>query len=139
MAEQERRPIFLSVHQVTSSEYPRFRISDQYLRYWTGEDWSHDESKGLMYANSNEACTEVQRLLMLEYMQLPHKKYRASVYVDLWCDHEVPEKAIKRWLHCVSKLLVDAPAHGNGPVEGSLGLVTILWSELGEITGKGRA
>jgi hypothetical protein len=114
-------------------------VGDQFNRMWTGEDWTLEESEGLMYANSNEACIQVQKLLMLEYMQLPHKRYRAPVYIDLFCDHAVPEIEIKRWLHKVAKLLIDSPTHGNGPgPEGSLGLCRIEWSELEEVTSEGR-
>ena len=131
--EKERRPVVLSVVPAGNPDFPRVRICDQYLRYWTGEDWSDSEKDGLVYANSNEACIEVQRLLMLEYMQLPHKRYRAPVYLDLFCDHEVPLIEIKRWLHKVAKLLIDSPAHGNGPTEGTLGLANIQWGELEEV------
>ena len=134
MSDQERRPIILSVHQVGSPEYERFAISDQWLRWFDGDGgWTEDESRAALYAHSNEACIEVQKLLLLNYTQLPVKKYKAPVYIDFFCDHEIPEIEIKRWLHRVAKLLVDSPTHGNGPVEGSLGLATIQWAELEEI------
>ncbi|MCP6391125.1 hypothetical protein NL487_29820, partial [Klebsiella pneumoniae] len=77
-----------------------------------------DETKALRFASSNEACHEVQRLLLLDCMQLPVKRYNAPVYLELFCDHDVPEIEVKRWLHRVAKLLIDSPNHGNGPVEG---------------------
>jgi hypothetical protein len=136
---EERRPIILSVHQTGTPQFPRWMVGDQFNRLWTGEGWADDEAKALRFASSNEACHEVQRLLLLNYTQLPHKRYRAPVYIDLFCDHDLSEIEIKRWLHRVAKLLIDSPTHGNGPVEGSLGLTTICWSELEEITGEGRA
>jgi hypothetical protein len=139
MAEHERRPIILSVHPVGSPEYQQFGISDEWLRWYDGDGgWTEDQSRAALYAASNDACVEVQRLLLLDYAQLPHKRYRAPVYLDLFCDHEIPEIEIKRWLHRVAKLLIDSPSHGNGPgVDGSLGLCRIEWSELKELQEEG--
>lgn len=138
MAEQERRPIILSVHPVGSPEHPRFAISDQWLRWFDGDGgWTEDQTRAALYAASNDACVEVQRLLLLNYTQLPHKRYRSPVFIDLFCDHDIPEIEIKRWLHRAAKLIIDSQSCNNGPVEGSLGLCTIEWSELKELKEEG--
>lgn len=138
MAEQERRPIILTVHPVGSPEFQRFAISDQWLRWFDGNGgWTEDEAKAVRFASSNEACHEVQRLLLLDYTQLPVKRYVAPVYLDLYCAHEIPEFEIRKWLHRVARLILDSPTYGNGPLRKSLGSITIRWSELEEITGEG--
>lgn len=130
----ERQPIILSVHQTGTPQFPRWTVSDQYLRYFDGNGgWTEDEARALRFASSNEACKEVQRLLLMNHVLLPLKRYRAPVYLDLYCEHNVTEIEIKRWLHRSAKLLIDSPTHGNGPVSGSLGLTTIRWSELEEL------
>ncbi len=134
----ERQPIILSVHQTGTPQFPRWTVSDQYLRYYDGKGgWTEDEAKAVRFASSNEACHEVQRLLLLDYTQLPVKRYVAPVYLDLYCGHEIPEIEIRKWLHRVAKLILDSPTHGNGPVRNSLGLVTIRWSELEELHEEG--
>lgn len=134
----ERQPIVLSVHQCGTPQFPRWTVSDQYLRYFDGEGgWTEDEAKAVRFATSNEACVEAQRLLMIPYMDLPVRKFRSHVYLDLFCAHDIPEIEIKRWLHKVAKLLIDSPRHGNGPVEGSLGITRIEWSELKEVKDEG--
>jgi len=128
----ERGPIILSVVAAGSEKFMRFRIADCYLRFWSGEDWVADEEKGLMYASSNEACIEVQRLLLLDYVDRPMKRYRAAVYVDLYSNEQITLSELKRWAAKSSKLLMES----NGPRK-ALGLCRIEWSELEEITGEG--
>lgn len=132
----ERRPIILSVHRAGTPEFPRYFISDQFKRVWTGEGWSASERDGLLYDDSNAACLDVQRLLMLEYMDKPVRRFRAPVYLDLFADKPLTKVEIARWLAKVARLLIDSPEHGNGPVEGTLGLVRIEWAEMKEVKKK---
>lgn len=129
----ERRPIVLSLVSRGSPEFPRYAIADQFLRYWTGETWSDDEDHGLLFADPNTACDEMQKLLMVDYMDKPVRRFRAPIYVDLYTANDVTLRDLKDWLFKVSRLLIDSPKHGNGPVEGSLGLCQIDWSELEEV------
>jgi hypothetical protein len=132
---KERPPIILSVVQAGTPEHPRFKVADQSMRYWTGELWSepNEEHQGLLYANSIDACIETQWLLILEYMDKKHKRFKATMYLDLFCDENVPRDKLIRWLVRVSKLFLNNDEHGNGPLEGSLGLCRIEWGELQEV------
>lgn len=130
---KERRPVFLSVHQRGIGDFSRYFLSDQFNRVWSGHSWSEDHNEAILFAKSNDACAECQRLLMLEYLQLPVRRFKAPVYLDLFCDHEISQDQLVKWLAKVSKLLIDSLAFGNGPVEGSLGVVNIRWSELREV------
>jgi hypothetical protein len=105
------------------------------MRYFDGVGgWTEDEAKAVRFASSNEACVEAQRLLMIPYMGLPVRRFRAPVFLDLFCGHEIPVKDIQKWLVRTCKLLVDSPRQGNGPVEGSLGVVNIAWGEIERVT-----
>lgn len=130
----ERQPIILSVVAAGTPEFCRYRICDAYNRFWTGSEWSQpgEDHRGLMFADSNRACHEVQRLLMLEYMDRPCRVFRAPVEVRLFADRDISHEELKAWLLRCSKLLIDAQGQGNGPCEGSLGLVSIHWRELEE-------
>ncbi|HMP57722.1 MAG TPA: hypothetical protein PKD86_00090 [Gemmatales bacterium] len=125
--------MILSVHRAGSPQFPRYFISDQFNRVWTGDGWSEDERNGLLYGDSPEACIEVQRLLQLEYMDKPMRRFRAPVYLDLFADESLPTVQIVRWLAKASRLLIDSPEQGNGPAEGTLGLVRIEWGEIQEV------
>ncbi len=130
----DRPPIILSVVQAGTPEYPRFKVMDSYQRYWTGSAWVADERKGLTYASSNDACIDVQRLLTAPYMDKPVRRFRAPVYLDLFCDRAIPKHELVRWLVRCSKLLLDHSNCGIGPVSGSLGNLTIEWGELEQVT-----
>lgn len=135
MKKEERPPVILSVVPAGTPSFPRFRISDQFARYWNAIDgWTEpqNEAYGTLYDSANEACHEVRRLLMLEYGNLPCKTYKAPVYLHLYADKEVSKEDLQKWLVKVSKLLIDSPSHGNGPVEGSLGICILDWGELEE-------
>lgn len=131
----ERQPIVLSVVAAGTPEFPRFRVADQFLRYWTGSDWTEpqDEERGLLFSDSNTACHEVQRLLMLEYMDRPCRVFEAPVTLKLWTNQKVTRRQLIDWLAKVSKLVMDCPKLGNGPVDGSLGLCLIDWNKITEV------
>jgi len=129
----DKPPIILSVIPAGTPLAPRYRVASSDQRYWTGERWSKNEQDGLLYANSNDACIEAQRLLMLEYMDKKHRRFKAGVYLDLWCDEDVPRDKLIRWLVRVSKLFLNNNDHGNGPCKNALGTVSIEWGEIEEV------
>lgn len=125
--------MILSVHRAGTPQFPRYFISDQFNRVWTGEDWSDDERDGSLYGDPPEACLEVQRLLKAEYSDKPMRRFRVPEYLDLFADEPHPTMQIVRWLAKASRLLIDSPEQGNGPAEGTLGLVRIEWGEIQEV------
>jgi len=129
----ERPTTVLSLHQMGTSTFPRFAIGDQFLRFFDGRCWTTDASKALLFSDSNFACQEMQRLLMIDYANMPVRRFRAPVYIDLFSHRPVTLEELQDWLVKVSKLLIDSPTHGNGPCDGTLGLTRINWSELEEI------
>ena len=131
----DRRPIFLSLHDMGTPEYPRWVISDCFLRFWTGTGWSATQREALLYTDANEACAEMQRLLMLEYGNKPHTRYIAPVIVDVYSDKPVRKRDLQLWLSRSCRLLVNPPGKkSHGPMENSLGLVNIQWAELDEMS-----
>lgn len=126
----DRTPIILSVHQKGTPGFERFVISDAHLRYYDGhEGWTENESKALLYANSNQACLEVQRLLRLHVGDTPVRRFKAPIYVELHGTLDISRDELVQWLVKASKLLIDAPRHSNGPRD-ALGLTMIDWGEL---------
>lgn len=129
----ERPTTVLSLHQMGTSAFPRYAIGDAFLRYFDGHGWTTDPSKAVLFSDSNFACQEMQRLLMIDYTDMPIRRFSAPVYLDLFSDRPVSMEELEDWLLRVSKLLIDSPKQGNGPIAGSLGLARINWSELKEI------
>ena len=133
---KEKQPIILSLIPRGNPEFPRYSISDQYLRYWTGETWTEPgkDQTALLYSSSNEALIEMNRLLVVEHSTLTVTRYVAPIYIELRSEKPIPMDELKRWLLRATKLLIDSPKHGNGPVAGSLGSCRIEYGELEEIT-----
>ena len=136
MSEQNPAPIVLTVHRRGVPEFERFVISDQYLRYWTGAEWSSKENEAQVFCNNNEALERVQKLLLLDLGPMPVRRFQAPITLDLYSDQEISVRDLKAWLTKVAKLLMDSPRHGNGPIQGTLGLTWIDWSKLKELSAK---
>jgi hypothetical protein len=132
---QEQKPIILSLIPSGNPDFPRYMISDQYLRYWGNEGWTEqkDIDNAIVYASSGLALEQMQQLLMTEHVGQPAHRYVAPIIIDLYSDEKVSLRDLQAWLTKVSKLLIDSPEHGNGPVSGSLGLCRIDWGQLREV------
>ena len=123
----------LLIVKTGSLEHSRFLISDHQFRVWTGDDWSAKESDGRLYVTSNDANEAIQEIMRAQYADKPLRRFVAPVVVDLYSDTELSLEEIAKWLSKVSRLTIDPDQHGNGPVEGSIGLTRIDWHELREI------
>lgn len=134
MSDETRRPVILSVHRRGLPEFERFVISDQFLRFWNGSLWTTDEADVELFADCNQALWTVHRLLMIEHEGKAVRRFRAPVYLDLYADDPVTLRDVQAWLIKVSKLLIDSPKHGNGPLAGTLGMSRIEWGELEELS-----
>lgn len=132
MSEQPR-PIILSVHRCGSPDFERFVISDQFLRYYTGSDWSLDAKQALLYVDVPSAATTIHNLLLVEYHSKSVRRFRAPVEIERYGADELSINDLQRWLAKVTRLVMDSPKFGNGPLQGSLGLATIRWGELKEV------
>lgn len=134
MNEHNPSPIVLTVHRRGAPEFERFVISDQYLRYWTGDEWSSKENDAQVFCDNNEALERVQKLLLLDLRPMPVRRFQAPITLDLYSDQEISVRDVKVWLTKVAKLLMDSPRHGNGPISGTLGLCFVDWRLLKELS-----
>lgn len=135
---QEKQPIILSLIPRGTPEFPRYSISDQYLRYWTGETWSEQgkDQGAVLYSSANEALTEMNRLLVVEHADLTLTRYVAPLYIELRAETPISLHDLTMWLFKATKLIIDSPQHGNGPVAGSLGSCRIAYGEMKELGGE---
>jgi len=117
----------------TSAEHPRFMITDPESNFWTGENWTDEESEARLYASVNAAGRAIQEILLAEYGDKPVRRFIAPVQVDLYAEDDLTSDEIADWLVKVARLTVDAETHGNGPADGTLGLLHIDWAKLREI------
>ena len=125
--------VILSLITTGPTDYPRYEIANQDLEFWTGENWTDEESEARLYVSVNDAGRAVQEILLTEHGDKPLRSSVAPVYVDLYADTDLSLDEISDWLVRAARLTIDTERHGNGPVEGSLGLCHIDWSKLREI------
>lgn len=135
---EKPRPLILTIHNVGSVELDRHVISDQYLRYYTGSSWDLDIKKALLYHDGNEACDAVHQLLMTEFVGTPVRKFHSLVQIELFAGGAVTIAELQQWLVDIAKLVMDSPKLGNGPFQGTLGLVSINWDLLEEVQEDGQ-
>jgi hypothetical protein len=133
---KESRPMILTVVAAGTPEHQRWLISDQFLRYYTGSGWTEQGvvAGAVLYTSSKDAIDQLQTILIAQHHTLPHRRFVAPVYLDLYSPQHVSLRDLQQWLVRVTKLLVDSPRHGNGPVAGSVGLTRIEYGELKEIS-----
>ena len=132
---KDRQPITLSLHNSGTTKFPRYMISDQYLRYWTGDEWTEqqDETHAYIYADYNTAMEDMHKLMLKPHEQLPVHRFAAPLYIELHTDQKFTEDQLQDWLIKVTKLLMDTPNHGNGPFAGSYVACRIEYNELGTL------
>ena len=133
---EEKPPIILSLHQAGTPDHPRFYISDQYLRYWAGEKgWTEqkDESKAMLFASAQEALQMMHTLMVIRHCDLPRRVFTTPVTVELFAPAEVKVRDLQQWLLRATRLLIDSPRFGNGPIDGSYGAVRVDWGQLKEV------
>lgn len=125
--------LILSIFVTGPPAHPRYQIASPDLEFWTGNSWTNDESEARLFASVNDAAMAIQEILLTDHEHKPLRQFVAPVYLDLYSDADLSQKEIREWLSKTARLTVDAERHGNGPVEGTLGLLHIEWSQLREI------
>jgi hypothetical protein len=84
MNEPNPAPIVLTVHRRGVPEFERFVISDQYLRYWTGDEWSSKENDAQVFCDNNEALERVQKLLLLDLRPMCKRRRETVALGGRW-------------------------------------------------------
>jgi hypothetical protein len=134
---EEKKPLILSLINAGTPEHPRFMISDQYLRYWGGSNgWTQqqDQSGAALFANSQEALQMMHTLMVIRHCDLPKRVFTAPITIELYSPEPITVRDLQQWLVRVTKVLIDSPRFGNGPISGSYGAVRVDWGDLKEST-----
>ena len=126
---KKKLPI-LSVMRLRS-EFGRFLIQDDKKRVWTGEQF--DSGRALLYADSNDACFEVHKILKKNFEGVEPKRYVVPCFIEVLSHEPVSEGDIAKYLSDGAILSMDTDKHGNGPGNNSLVLPVIDWKRIAEI------
>ncbi len=115
----------LSIIKKGSATFPRVIVAkgDEFRNplYWTGSDWSAEETEAMVFANANDASWVCHDVLMLAVSNRPIHRFVAPIYIELYGDK--PKLAdLRQWLERAMRMVVDTPKHGLGP-NGTVGVI----------------
>jgi len=115
-------------HEVGSDRHPRFVISTNAGCVWTGDDWSTDESKALVYANPKLVERDIRRLAD-RWERMP-KPLRLEVRLVFEIDAEQPVdlERLKEYLKRNVEMDLD-DEYGSLPDDVQI-RVSVLWDSL---------
>ena len=128
MGKKRRLPI-LHVVQVGNPQFERYLIEDEKERVWTGHEFGQP---GVLFADHNQAATEVQTILKSHFPGVGPVKYTAPVVIEVYSPEPIDVAQVAMYLSACSKLRLNTAEHGNGPGT-SLVLPMIDWSRIEQV------
>jgi len=122
-------PPIISVVPKGTPDHPRYVISDQRHRVWDGTGWNDDENAGLLFADERELGQVVRDLLLGQCGDKPTFVFTAPVQIEVRSNEPPDLIDLKLWLIRAARLYMDSRL-GNGPLNGSVVLISINWLDL---------
>jgi hypothetical protein len=103
---------------------------------WDDERQEFVEKGGTLYYRVNDATTKMREILLAEHGDKRMRLFTAPITLELYCDDDINQETIENWCLKATRLILHADQHGMGPVNESLGLVSVNWGQLEEISPK---
>ena len=129
--------MILSLENRGTVENPRFLLMNSFGWFFDEDADGFVETGGTLYHRVNDATSKMREIQLAEYGDKPVRRFRAPVYLDLYAIEEVPQIQLEDWLLRATRLILH-PEQGLGPGGNqNLGLVSINWGQLEEITPEG--
>ena len=125
----QRLPI-LRVVQVGNDDFNRYHIANEQEQLWNGQQFQPD--RGILYADHNVACTDVQSILRKNFEGVKPVKYVVPLTIEVFSNEPVPVNDVAMYLSKASRLFLNTTDHGNGP-GSSLVLPQIEWHRIKQI------
>lgn len=124
-------PLILSLIPKGQPDHPRFLLANQHRQFWSGEDWSHDEDDGLLFANEVDAGWACAEILTEHAKSKPVFRFVAPVEIEIRSDRRPDFRAVQLWLMRAARLYVDYKQDG---LSDGTAILSIDWLELKEIS-----
>jgi hypothetical protein len=128
--------MILTLENRGSIRHPRYVLMNSYGWCWDDEQQEFVEKGGTLYHDVNPATTKMREILLAEHGDKPVRKFRAPVYLELYTTEEVDQSVIEDWALRATRLILHADQYGMGPINDSLGLVSIFWGQMEELNPK---
>ena len=111
-------------------EHPRFIIANQHEQVWTGDNWSHDEDDGLLFASERDAGRVACEILTEATKGKRSFKFTSPIEVEVRADESPDLTELILWLMRASRLFVDYRQPG---LPDATTLLSIDWTEMKEL------
>ena len=108
-------------------EFPRFRLADRAKGYWTGNGWSEEQARGVLYADFELAAQDLRRIKLAETPEKSKHRYAAKVVVDVLSDSPIGLDELSTFLAKHASLTVD-----DGAPNAAVVFMQIDWGEMRE-------
>lgn len=96
--------------------YPRYLIVNDQFQYWNGSNWV-SRDKGLLYADTDIAVGDMQRLRQKDFGIKPNMKFTIPFVVEVSSKDNINMEEIRDWLKKALGFYIDINTFGNGPKE----------------------
>ena len=90
-------PHVLTVLPKGTPAHPRFVIADQLGKVWTGDDWSDDDSSGLLFADLDALGPVCREILLGQAAEKPVSRFLASIEIEVRSDKKPEWAEVAVW------------------------------------------
>ncbi len=107
-----------------NATFQRYMIVNNHHEKWTGETWTKNKNKALVYSDLSAACKDLKQLKDKQDAT-PKQYYEATLHLRVTGDGEINPEALEEYARQSIKILINRdvpPPVPNGEVE-----VFILW------------
>ncbi len=115
--------------QKGTPDHPRYLISDDQGRWWSGIFWT-TEDKAMMYLDLGSIGRAIRDIYLTEWRGTPCNQFVVPCVIEMFGEQIEDMAQLQLWLSKASTVLIDHKQFGKGPIEDSLILPNIRWSEL---------
>jgi hypothetical protein len=131
---QGKYPMIFTLENRGTVEHPRYVLMNSYGWCWDDEEQEFVKAGGTLFHDVNPACKTIRALQLAEHGHKKLRRFVAPVTLELFCDDEIDQATIENWALHATRLILH-PEQGIGPGnDQSLGLVSINWGQLQEMS-----
>lgn len=121
-------PLLKAVPEFGTDDAPRYAIQNLVNeQYWTGECFTPDAKKAMLYAHPNDACMDMRLIMLKVYDEEPRRIFVAPTKIEVF--GEASMRQIQCWLSRAALMRIRNSEYGNGP-NNSLVMPAIHWAEM---------
>lgn len=126
---KRRKVAFLGLRG--NKRFPRFIITEEGGEVWTGEGWSKDQGKAILFACPGVASRASQKVMRQQFSDLGCvERFNVPIHVEVRSQQGIDPEELREWLVRAADFRVAYGTFGTGPTEESLVLCNASFFEL---------